>query len=220
MTKAWCKVFNPYTESGLKELYLSTFSSSKWDNLSPAEKAQHSLSNCKACANNYPKEQESFPLKPIYRMEENECTSSVSFVEKEFKSFDAKCREIVGQPFADLANKYPKQFGLRDTDSELKAAIRATQKQCTKECNASLQNSALVAVYSNDVSLNKMEKLRKAQYYDPPDTSRPKKKRCALKASECTRFDDLVDKLKEWDSSCPFVATAVANEFNQIELIK
>ena len=101
MAKAWCKVFNPHSKSDLKVRYLSTFSSSKWDNLSQTEKAQHSLSNCKACAKYYPNQQESFPLKPIFRVEENDCASLVTIVEKEFKSFDATCRKIAGQKNID-----------------------------------------------------------------------------------------------------------------------
>ena len=34
-----------------------------------------------------------------------------------------------------------------------------------------------------------------------------------MKSSECSRYDELVAKLKGWDTSCPFVATEVADEF-------
>ena len=34
-----------------------------------------------------------------------------------------------------------------------------------------------------------------------------------MKSSECSRYDELVAKLKVWDTSCSFVATEVADEF-------
>ena len=37
--------------------------------------------------------------------------------------------------------------------------------------------------------------------------------RTGLKSSECSRYDELVAKLKGWDTLCPFVATEVADEF-------
>ena len=34
-----------------------------------------------------------------------------------------------------------------------------------------------------------------------------------MKSSECSRYDEPVAKFKGWDTSCPFVATEVADEF-------
>ena len=34
-----------------------------------------------------------------------------------------------------------------------------------------------------------------------------------MKSSECSRYSELVAKLKSWDTSCPFVATEITDEF-------
>ena len=70
--KSFNQNFVPRTENGLWDKYLATFSSNNWNKLMPAEKAAHSLSNCKACALNSPREQKSFPLKPTFIVHEND----------------------------------------------------------------------------------------------------------------------------------------------------
>ena len=95
--------------------------------------------------------------------------------------------------FADLTNKFPQKLGLRDTDAEVKAA----KKQ--------LYRSSLLAAYTHDIGLSKMDKIRKSQYFQ--------KKIFPVKSSGCSRYDELVAKLKSWDTSCPFVAAEVADEF-------
>ena len=57
-----------------------------------------------------------------------------------------------------------------------------------------------------------MNKIRKSQCFEPPKPSGTQKKRFPVKSSECSRYDELVAKLKGWDTSCPFVATEVADE--------
>ena len=114
-----------------------------------------------------------------------------SFIQKDYQNFDSLCKQRTGQPFADLANKFPQKLGLylsRDTDAEVKAAKK------------------------HDISLSKMDKIRKFQCFEPPKPSGTQKKRFPVKSSECSRYDELVAKLKGWDTSCPFVATEVADE--------
>ena len=142
--KSFKQNFVPRTENGLRDKYLTTFSSNNWNKLTPAEKAAHSLSNCQACALNSPKEQKSFPLKPTFIVNENDHVSMKSFIEKDYQNFDSLCKQRTGQPFADLANKFPQKLGLRDTDAEVKAAKKATLQECTKQCSASLQKKFLV----------------------------------------------------------------------------
>ena len=126
-----------------------------------------------------------------------------SFIEKDYQNFDSLCKQRTGQPFADLANKFPQKLGLRDTDAEVKVAKQATLQE----------KSSLLAAYTHDISLNKMDKIRKSQCFEPPKPSGTQKKRFPVKSSECSRYDELVAKLKGWNTSCPFVATEVADEF-------
>ena len=210
--KSFKQNFVPRTENGLRDTYLTTFSSKYWNKITPAEKAAHSLSNCKACALNSPKEQKSFPLKPTFIVNENDHVSMKSFIEKDYQNFDSLCKQRTGT-FADLANRFPQKLGLRDTDAEVKAAKKATLQECTKQCSGSLQRSSLLAAYTHDISLSKMDKIRKSQCFEPPKPSGTQKKRFPVKSSECSRYNELVAKLKGWDTSCPFVATEVADEF-------
>ena len=48
--ESWFGKFNPCKEAGLKQMYLSTFSSLNWDMLSLNDKGAHSLSKYYACA--------------------------------------------------------------------------------------------------------------------------------------------------------------------------
>ena len=136
-----------------------------------------------------------------------------SSIEKDYQNFHSLCKQRTGQPFADLANKFPQKLGLRDSDAEVKSAIKATLQECTKQCSASLQKSSLLAAYTHDISLSKMDKIRKSQCFEPPKPSGTQKKRFPVKSRECSRYNELVAKLEGWDTSCPFVATEVADEF-------
>ena len=109
----------PRTENGLRDKYLTTFSSNNWNKLTSAEKAAHSLSNCQACALNSSKEQKLFPLKPTFIVNENDQVSMKSFIEKDYQNFDSLCKQRTGQPFADLANEFPQKLGLRQKERSL-----------------------------------------------------------------------------------------------------
>ena len=59
-----------------------------------------------------------------------------------------------------------------------------------------------------------MDKIKKSQCFEPPKPSGTQKKRFPVKSSECSRYDEVVAKLKGWNTSRPFVATEVANELS------
>ena len=166
--KSFNQNFVPRTENGLRDKYLATFSSNNWNKLTPAEKAAHSLSNCHACALNSPREQKSFPLKPTFTVHENDQVTMKSFIEKDYQDFNSLCKQRTGQPFADLVNKFPQKL---NTDAEVKAAKKATLQECTKQCSESLQKTSLLAAYTHDISLGKMDKIRKSQCFEPLKTS-------------------------------------------------
>ena len=196
---------------------MSTFSSLNWNKLSSSDKAAHSLSNCYACANNFLMLQKSFPLAPIYEPNSlSESASEKSFIENEYPKFDSLCKQTVGQPFSVLANRHPDKLGLRNTNSEVQKAIRDTQHKCTAECNASLEKSTLQAAYSTDLSFSRLQRHCKAQYHEPPNESSRKKKRYSLQSHPCNRYDELVDKLTNWDDSTPFIATSLAKDFEVV----
>ena len=181
--KAFRQKFLPRAEPGLRDKYLVTFSSNNWDKLTPTEKAAHSLSNCQACAANYLQEQKSFPMKPTFFLPEN--VSVKSFIENDYKAFNKLCEQKTGQPFSDLANKYPQRLGLRDTDAELRSTQKSVLHESVKQCEASIQKSSLMAAYTHDVSLNKMDKIRKVQCFNTPQPADSPKARFAVKPSEC-----------------------------------
>ena len=98
LMKSWGRQFNPRSEDGLKQTYLSTFSSLNWNKLSLSDKAAHSLSNCYACANNFLMLQKSFPLAPIYEpnsLSESACEKSFSSVQ-----FSSEILFNLGKPIA------------------------------------------------------------------------------------------------------------------------
>ena len=69
------------------------------------------------------------------------------------------------------------------------------------------------AACATDLSFSRLQKCSKAQYYEPPNESSKKKKCYSLQSHQCNRFDELVDKLRNWDDSTPFVATRLAKDF-------
>ena len=135
---------------------MATFSSNNRNKLTPAKKTAH----CQACALNSRREQKSFPLKPTFIVNENDHVSMISLIEEDYQDFNSLCKQQTGQPFADLANKLPQKLGLSDTDAEVEAAKKATLHKCTKQCSASLQKSSLLAAYTHDISLSKIDKIR------------------------------------------------------------
>jgi len=54
-----------YPHAKRKE-YLATFSTLAWKNLPPGQQPEHSLSNCRACAEKYGELQQAFPGLPCY----------------------------------------------------------------------------------------------------------------------------------------------------------
>ena len=71
-------------------------------------------------------------------------------------------------------------------------------------------------IYSTDLSFSRLQRYCRAQYYEPPNESSRKKKRCSLQSHQCNRYDELVDKLTNWDDSTPFIATLLAKDFEVV----
>ena len=208
---------NPFRSKGFtKEDYVSTFSSVSWDSLSKLEKSSHSISKCFACAKMYANLQRSFPLSSTFEPDSSviDTLNEEAFLENEYPKFNTLCETIVGKPFAEVANNHPQKIGLWDMSSEVKKVIHDTQRKCIAECTDSLNKSTLSAAYCTDTSLCKMERLRKAQYYEPPDKSKHKKKHFALQSHKCTNFDELNRRIKEWDKSMGITATDLVKEFD------
>lgn len=59
ITKIFGKKWFPHRA---KEEFLTTFSPSRWTNLDPQEKSQHTLKECKICKSKYESHSHSFPL--------------------------------------------------------------------------------------------------------------------------------------------------------------
>ena len=87
----------------------------------------------------------------------------------------------------------------RDTDAEVTADKKSNSAGMHQQCSESLQKTSLLAACTHDISLSKMDKMRKSQCFEPPKPSGTQKERFPVK--------------KGWDTSCPFVATEVADEF-------
>ena len=141
---------------------MATFSSNNWNKLTPAEKAAHSLSNCKACALIPQESKKSFPLKPTFIVHENDNVTMKSFIEKDYQDFNSLCKQRTGQPFADLVNKFPQKLGLGDTDAEVKAAKKETLQECTKQCSESCKRLhcwQLTPMISASVKWTRVENL-------------------------------------------------------------
>ena len=120
---------------------------------------------------------ESFPLSPIFEPDSTviDTSNEESFLENKYPKFNTLCEKMVGRPFAEVASNHTPKIGLPNISSEVRKAIRDTERKCISECSDSLNKSTLSAAYCTDTSLSKMERLRKVQYYEPPDQSRPKK---------------------------------------------
>ena len=87
--------------------------------------------------------------------------------------------------------------------SEVKKVIHDTQRKCIAECTDSLNKSTLSAAYCTDTSLSKMERFRKAQYYEPPDKSKHKKSVSPFNPTNVPISVNLIEELKNginlWD---------------------
>ena len=142
--------------------------------------------------------QRSFPLSPIFEPDSSviDTSNEESFLENEYPKFNTLCEKMVGKPFAEVASNHPQKIGLPDISSEVKKAICDTERKCISECSDSLNKSTLSAAYCTDTSLSKMERLRKVQYYEPPDKFRPKKKRCAFNPMNVPILMNLIKELK------------------------
>ena len=206
------KAFKERLNSASRDKYVEAFSSANWEALPQSEKSCHSLSNCVACATQFEQLQKMFPLKPFF------CPPLHGKENMPPEAIDAATvRQATGVPFTELAAN----LGYKSTDKIAKIAKKAEEKgfcegqqKCIGEISSHLENATLPALYSNDVSFNKFDRLRKAQYFDlPSEAKSPKRKHKALQPHECENYGELCQNLKDWDPTRKFVGTELARTF-------
>lgn len=96
--------------------YIETFCFTKWHNLTDEQRKAHTITECVACASQYPEIQANFPLKPAYELSvvENVPPSTVDsisrtrysvkrFLKEDFAEFNDICSAKTGKPFAEIA---------------------------------------------------------------------------------------------------------------------
>ena len=166
-----------------------------------AEKARHSLSKCLVCVTQFEQLQKQFPLMALFSPPQNE-NAPVSL-----ERIDECCYQATGKPFAEPFAELSANLGYKSRSeverivkqAEKKAACK-TQQTYLAECKQQLEVSALQAVYTTDTSFSKYEKMRRAQYFDPPSKAHSStKKRYPLRPDECDRHDKLCQTLVNWE---------------------
>ena len=197
-----------------KEAYIKAFSTAIWKALPSLEKSRHSLSNCVACATQFEKLQESFPMQPMFSISLDENASG------NVKRVSEMCQEVTGKPLKEFVShlgfKSPREVE-RIVMQANKKCVYETQRQCVVECKKQLDDSALQAAYATDTSFLKHDKMRRAQYFSPPSEAQcSKKNRRPLQPEECERFEALKEALLKWDPAKTLVASELAREFNVV----
>lgn len=103
-----------------KEAYPKAFSTANWKALSSLEKSCHSLSNCVSCTTQFEQLQESFPMKPVFHISQDE-NASVNV-----KKVSEACREVTQKPLtefiANLGYKSP---------CEVEQIVMQAKKMCS-----------------------------------------------------------------------------------------
>ena len=132
---AWRKPFRSWQKGYVKEDYVSTFSSVSCDSLSKHEKSSHSISKCFGCAKTYGDLQKSFLLSPIFDPDSAviDTSNEESFLENEYPNFNTLCEKLVGKPLAEVTSNHPQKIGLPNISSEVRKAIRDTERKCISE---------------------------------------------------------------------------------------
>ena len=202
-----------FRSAALRGRYVQAFSSDKWEALSQSEKSCHSLSNCVACATQFEQLQSTFPLKPVFLCPGEDENESVSI-----ERIDEICYQGTGKPFAELSANLGYNSASqveRIVKQTEKVAVRKTQQKCIAECKKLLEESAIQAVYTTDTSFSKYEKMRQAQYFNPPSEAHGlTKKWYLLWPDECDRHNELCQTLENWDPANKLVASGLAKEYN------
>ena len=205
--KSHCKMIEKafakgFISSTFKENYVKAFSSFNWSELSSSEKERHSLSNCVACAMQFPEIQKTFPLKPFFEISDYEKENASK------ETYNGK-KQNFAKPLSEHSRNRCYSKG------DVNKLVKEAQKELILEFKGILDSSTLQAVYSNNISLSKADSFRKEQFFEPPtDDKAPKKKRYPLRPHECSKFPELYECLKTWDTNTKFIASDIAKLFD------
>ena len=102
-------------------------------------------------------------MKPYFSPTESENEGEQKMCASSHQVRNKPLHELV----ANLGYKSPAEVKRIAKAAEKKGFCEG-QKKCIAEISTQLKDSALQAAYSTDVSVNKFEKLRKAQYFNSP----------------------------------------------------
>ena len=113
-----------------KITYLNTFSLKKWKNIPVVEKKKHLVAKCIACTVNYPTEQQSFPLQPIFEADVvnreaiGAARNATAVAKKVLQELHGVCDSCFGTSFTESLPKVCPTLSTRKTRLEKQQATR------------------------------------------------------------------------------------------------
>lgn len=210
-----------WRQSERRNDYISSFSVSKWVDLSADKQMQHTMSNCLACANDQLELQIAFPMLPCYfppavvdisipmDTTEQEVTRTV------LRELNQSYQSNYQHSFLDSALKVGKALGIerRKSAVEKKRDKRKLQRGFRDAVNKHFSNNAGVSFLSENESFRGYQRKRLSQSFE---LLQPGKVRthvpCEARLS-CYR-DVVLEKLSQWPEDEVVNWTKLARQCN------
>ena len=206
-----------------KNSYLMNFSSSKWSKLPIAEKAQHTLGNCKRCFELHPEHQAAFPLKPQY-IDKPVVTLDYDALQRQgIKKFTSNVLSELNRVYTSKASTSftdavttTKSSGLekKKTPNEKRKAKICLEKQIVSKVNQHFADTAAIAMLTEGESKRKYHRKRLLQSYSSPADQRKPKKKKHSPNFEHVSWDtqQLQSTLENWPAGTAINWSAVGRE--------
>jgi len=161
--------------------YIATFSIDAWKNLTAEEKAEHSLSNCKACFHNHSEIQATYPSMPLFKPQPT-AVSIHSGTEKTnakqvLKEVNSQWENMYGHTFTDALPKLCPEAQLRPKKSkeELKKRNRKQQRKISKHVTQQMRKNATITTLATGESLAQYHQKRMAMSFEYETSAPPSK---------------------------------------------
>ena len=171
-------LFIKWKDREKKAAYIHHFSKANWDQLPEGLKQQHTLSNCKQCADQHYEFQQGFPGKKLQPSEKCfMCTAKqqinvqgeVAVTTGILKELEPLYKENYGHTFTESLTSLPgSQLQPKPSYVDKKKKKRAIQRECRDRMQAQYQNTDALTILAENVSLQSYNRIRLAQSFESP----------------------------------------------------
>ena len=220
--KKLLKTFNEHwCPQASRITYLDTFSTMKWNALSKAQQAQHTLQKCKACQVDFPELTAAFPtkrctqnMKKTITITQDDLSSPAKLGQSVVKQLDIISQQNFGQSAQSVLTSTSKtNLVVNPGRTERQQQLRTVVRKVKKDIQDAMNESSLSSVMANRMSWTKYDSLRKSTLTERQSVKRggirdenetpAKKSKHTGSIEDSTELSNLIQEAKSWPPQQP-----------------